>query len=146
MKHEPIFNWDPDTKTASCLLTDYKNHFYSGVAQCHPDDEDMMSEKTGYEIAFTRAKIHALQGYKNELRLKLSSLNQLYYSMKHSTHFNEKSYENKMLQRQIKLINFDITTTQEMIANEQQKLKEYINNKDEFYTKVRNRRKAGNSN
>lgn len=101
----------------------------------------MMSEKTGCEIAFRRAKIHALQGYKEILKNKLSSLNQLYYSMKHSTHFNEKSYENKMLQRQIRLITFDLDTTKEIIATEQQNLKEYIDKKDEFYKHTRERRK-----
>lgn len=101
----------------------------------------MKSEKTGCEIAFRRAKIHAMQDYKNELKIKLSALNQLYYSMKHSTHFNEKSYENKMLQRQIRLINLDLDTAKEIIANEQKSLKEYIDAKDSFYKNTRARRK-----
>lgn len=101
----------------------------------------MKSEKTGCEIAFRRAKIHAMQDYKNELKIKLSALNQLYYSMKHSTHFDEKSYENKMLQRQIRLINLDLDTAKEIITTEQKNLKEYINNKDNFYKNTRARRK-----
>lgn len=101
----------------------------------------MKSEKTGCEIAFRRAKIHAMQDYKNELKIKLSALNQLYYSMKHSTHFDEKSYENKMLQRQIRLINLDLDTAKEIITTEQKNLKEYIDNKDNFYKNTRVRRK-----
>lgn len=101
----------------------------------------MKSEKTGCEIAFRRAKIHAMQDYKNELKIKLSALNQLYYSMKHSTHFDEKSYENKMLQRQIRLINLDLDTAKEIITTEQKNLKEYIDNKDNFYKNTRARRK-----
>lgn len=98
MKHEPIFEWDEESGLASCILTDGQ-HYYTGIAQCHYDDIDMKSEKTGCEIAFRRAKIHAMQDYRDSLKTKLSALNQLYYSMKHSTHFDEKSYENKMLQR-----------------------------------------------
>lgn len=101
----------------------------------------MKSEKTGCEIAFRRAKIYAMQDYRDELKIKLSALNQLYYSMKHSTHFNEKSYENKMLQRQIHLIKFDLDTAKEIIASEQKNLKEYIDAKDNFYKNTRTRRK-----
>lgn len=101
----------------------------------------MKSEKTGCEIAFRRAKIHAIQDYRDELKTKLAALNQLYYSMKHSTHFNEKSYENKMLQRQIRTIKFDLETTKEIIATEYKNLKEYIDNKDTFYKKTRAKRK-----
>mgnify|MGYP003319285134 CR=1 FL=1 len=41
-----------------------------------------------------------------------------------------KSYENKMLQRQIRSINFDLTTTKEIIASEEQNLREYLKNKE----------------
>ena len=41
MKHEPIFNWNDETGSASCLLTD-GNRYYTGFAQCHSDDMDMM--------------------------------------------------------------------------------------------------------
>lgn len=101
----------------------------------------MKSEKTGCEIAFRRAKIHAMQDYRDSLKIKLSALNQLYYSMKHSTHFNEKSYENKMLQKQIRLIKFDLDTAKEIIVSEQKNLKEYIDAKDNFYKNTRARRK-----
>ena len=61
-------------------------------------DQDMMSEKTGCEIANRRAEIMVLKGYvKNELKPRLRALKQLYYSMNRSKYFNEKSYENKML-------------------------------------------------
>ena len=63
-----------------------------------------------------------------------------------SYRFNEKSYENKMLQRQIRQINFDLATAKEMIATEQQNLRTYIKEKDEFYNKTRMRRKKANSN
>jgi hypothetical protein len=139
MKNEPIFNWDEETGAASCILSDGEK-IYTGFAQCHPDDEDMKGQKTGCEIAFRRARINALRGYRDELKIKLSALNQLYYSMNISSRFNEKSYENKMLQRQIRMINFDLATTKEMIATEQENLSTYIKEKDEFYNKTRKRR------
>ena len=149
MKHEPIFNWDEDAGVASCILSDGEKVF-TRFAQCHPDDKDMSSEKTGCEIAFRRARINALRGYRDELKIKLKALNQLFYSMNKSYRFNEKSYENKMLQRQIRMIDFDLTTTKEMIATEEQSLRQYLSDKDKFYTKTRIRRierakKADNS-
>lgn len=139
MKHEPIFNWDENAGVASCILSDGEKVF-TGFAQCHPDDRDMSSEKTGCEIAFRRARISALRGYRDELKTKLKALNQLFYSMNRSYRFNEKSYENVMLQRQIRMINFDLATTKEMIATEEQSLRQYLSDKDEFYTKTRIRR------
>lgn len=140
MKHEPIFSWDEEQGLASCILTDGKQ-VYTGIAQCHPEDVDMMSEKTGCEIAFKRAKIEALRALRDELKISLSTLKQLYHSMNISHRFNEKSYENKMLQRQIRSINFDLTTTKEIIVSEEQNLREYLKNKDEFYVKIRKMRK-----
>lgn len=140
MKHEPIFSWDEEQGLASCILTDGKQ-VYTGIAQCHPEDVDMMSEKTGCEIAFKRAKIEALRALRDELKIRLSTLKQLYHSMNISHRFNEKSYENKMLQRQIRNINFDLTTTKEIIASEEQNLRKYLKNKDEFYVKIRRMRK-----
>ena len=139
MKNKPIFNWDEETGISSCILSDGKK-VYTGFAQCHPDDEDMKGQKTGCEIAFRRARINALRGYRDELKIRLSTLNQLYHSMNISYRFNEKSYENKMLQRQIRQINFDLATAKEMIATEQENLRTYIKEKDEFYNKTRARR------
>ena len=144
MKNEPIFNWDEEAGIASCILSDGEK-VYTGFAQCHPDDEDMKGQKTGCEIAFRRARINALRGYRDELKIRLSTLNQLYHSMNISYRFNEKSYENKMLQRQIRQINFDLTTAKEMIATEQENLRTYIKEKDEFYTKTRMRRNKANN-
>ena len=144
MKHEPIFNWDEETGVASCILSDGEK-VYTGFAHCHPDDEDMKGQKTGCEIAFRRAKINALRGYRDELKIQLKALNQLFYSMNKSKKFNSKSYENRMLQRQIRMINFDLTTTKEMIAGEELSLRAYIKSKDVFYTQTRKRRQKANN-
>ena len=145
MKNEPIFHWDEETGVSSCILSDGER-IYTGFAHCHPDDEDMKGEKTGCEIALRRAKIAALRGYRDELKIRLSALNQCYHSMNMSHKFNEKSYENKMLQRQIRQIKFDLDTTKEMIAGEELSLRAYIKSKDVFYTQTRKRRQKANIN
>lgn len=141
IKYEPIFTWDEETKTASCLLEEGGKTFI-GMAHCHPEDEDFASEKTGCEIAFMRAKIKVLKNIRDELKISLKTLKDLYHSMNMSHRFNEKSYENKMLQRKTREINFDLDTTKEIIATEEQKLREYIEKKENFYKKTRLRRWA----
>ena len=137
MKQEPIFNWDPEEGVASCIIK-YKNQTFCGVAMCHEEDKDMMSEKTGMEIAYRRATIDYLKYVRDmELKPALKALKQLYYTMKHSTHFNPKSYENSKLQRHIRMYEFDLETINELIADERKNLKDYINKKDEFYKKTR---------
>ena len=137
MKQEPIFNWDPEEGVASCIIK-YKNQTFCGVAMCHEEDKDMMSEKTGMEIAYRRATIDYLKYVRDmELKPALKALKQLYYTMKHSTHFNPKSYENSKLQRHIRMYEFDLETINEFIVNERKNLKDYIDKKDEFYKKTR---------
>lgn len=137
MKQEPIFNWDPEEGVASCIIK-YKNQTFCGVAMCHEEDKDMMSEKTGMEIAYRRATIDYLKYVRDmELKPALKALKQLYYTMKHSTHFNPKSYENSKLQRHIRMYEFDLETINELIINERKNLKDYIDKKDEFYKKTR---------
>ena len=60
MKHEPKFFFNPENGSSLCVLTT-KNSTYVGTAQCRDADRDMMSEKTGCEIAYHRAVIHALE-------------------------------------------------------------------------------------
>jgi hypothetical protein len=57
--------------------------------------------------------------------------------MKQSTRFNAKSYENMMLQRRIRAINFDLDTIKEMLATERENLRELLQEKDKFYCQIR---------
>ena len=101
----------------------------------------MKSEKTGCEIANRRAEIMVLKGYvKNELKPRLRALKQLYYSMNRSKYFNEKSYENKMLQSQIRVIKNELDTTNQIIAELEYDLSRYLDEKDKFYKKIRHLR------
>ena len=89
--------WDNETKEATCTLYLNNGLSFVGKAKCHPDDEDMVTEKVGCEIALRRATILLLKSRKIELQGGYNALHQLYYSMKHSKKFNPKSYENIML-------------------------------------------------
>lgn len=142
-KLEPKFTWDEEVGYATCTLTDTTSgKTYVGTAACHPDDSDMMSEKTGCELALRRAKINALRSHRDELKCELRALNGLYYNMKHSTRFNPKSYENVMLQRHIRMTENDLAVIKDVIATELQTLHTIIDEKEKFYTRVRLRRMA----
>lgn len=140
-KNLPKYAYDKLLRIATCTLTDGRNKFV-GKALCHEDDTDMESEKTGYEIAHMRAKIEYFKHIKNnEIKPALSAVKQVYYTMKHSKKFNPKSYENKMLQRKIRSLEFDLDVVNNMITTEKEKLHSYIAEKEKFYQKIRSYRK-----
>lgn len=137
---QPKFEWYEEDRQAICTLyTEYGE--FKGIASCHPDDMDMMSEKVGCEIACSRALIESLI-YERDCVIKPSirALHQLLYSMKHSKKFNSKSYENKMLWSQLQNWKLDLDTINKMINMERQKLNHYIKTKEEFYQKIRQSR------
>ena len=136
------FDWDEGTHTAKCMIQPEKNGpIFVGEAICHDDDLDMVSPRTGQEIAFRRAKIKQLQHMKNyEIKPQLASLKHLYGCMIHSSKFDPESYENTMLQRHIRLLEFDLTTANEMIRYERKNLKAYIDDKDRMYKHIRMKR------
>lgn len=127
------FYWDEGIGFAKCtLITQYGQ--FTGIAQCHPDDEDMMSEKVGCEIAYSRATINSLTHARdNVIKPSLKALKQLYYSMNRSKKYNKKSYESKMLWSQIRIWQTDLNTVNTMLAAEKQDLKIYIETKEKLY-------------
>jgi hypothetical protein len=62
--------------------------------------------------------------------------------MNRSKHFNPKSYENIMLQRQIKLKKSDLATIKEMLTTAQENLRWYVDEKEKLYKKLRFNRKV----
>ena len=122
---KPEYTWDPGLGFASCTLY-YKNLEFYGSAHCHRDDEE------------ARATIEYLTHIRdNEVRPQLKSLYQLYYSMKHSSKFNPKSYESIMLYRQIHHLEKDLDAVSKEIVNIKQMLKEYIEQKEKDHQKIR---------
>jgi hypothetical protein len=144
MSKYPIYQYDVETHESICVLK-YKDFTFTGKANCHPDDADMESSRTGITIAQMRATIKYLQHLKNnELKPKLDALNQLYYSINKSKKHDPNSYEAKMLHRQIELYKADLAEIRTTLARVKEELRFYIKDKEELYTKWRNNRKDKN--
>lgn len=50
----------PDAGEVSVIIN-YNGRLYQGVALLHPEDKDFFSEKVGYNIAISRARIEAME-------------------------------------------------------------------------------------
>ena len=143
MKYE--YDWSPEFGVATCTIQDH-DLIFTGSARCHPDDEDMKNHLSGQTIAEARASIKYLKHIRdNELRPQLKILKQLYYSMNRSKHFDRKSYEAKMLFRQINRITKDIENINHDINTLKIMINTYIDQKDEEYKKIRAHRAAKNN-
>lgn len=133
----PKINYDPETGITSYTIY-YKDKEFTGIAQCHPDDQDMKSELTGTAIAELRAlKLYLRDERDNNLKPQLKSAKQLYYAMNRSKKFNRKSYENIMLQRHIYNLEMDLEAVNEELAVLNQHLTQYIAEKEKVYQHLR---------
>lgn len=141
MKYEPLFCFSKEDGTALCVLST-KRKSYVGTATCSPTDQDMMSEKTGCEIAYRRALITALRSRRDELKIQIKALQTYYYTMNNSKYFEEDSYPIRRLKSHIDMLNDELAETKKLLKEEQNYLKKYMENKTEFYTKIRKNRQA----
>lgn len=106
----------------------YKNKEFIGTAKCSPEDEDYYSPIIGEMIAQSRALIKYLCYVRdNEIKPGYQALKQLYYSMSHSKQFNPKSYEAKMLFRQLRIKEEELEGIKIQIKREQSRIKTLIN-------------------
>ena len=138
------YDWDEATGIATCTIFGSINGLekkYVGVAHTHPEDEDMKSELVGAQIAEWRAQIELIKDYiASELKPGLAALKQLYYSMNRSKHYNMKSYESKMLYRQIRQKEEDIENAKLIIFEIRRYIAEYIARKETNYQLIRKKR------
>lgn len=125
----------------SVFIIYYKNQIFKGEAFCHSEDSDMESERVGLTIAEARANIAVMRFIRDfEIKPQLKILQHLYSNMQNSKYYNSKSYESKMLRKQIGVIRKELTAINNDIADEQQFIKDYINGKDTLYKKLRGSR------
>lgn len=141
MKHEPKFYFNPDEGSSLCIIQT-KTKTYVGTAQCTKEDRDMMSEKTGCEIAYHRAIIHSLEDRVSDLKGELAGLKKYHYTINQSKYYQPDSYYAVMLNNQIQQRKDDIDFTKNLIKQEKEYLKNYMEDKAEFYSKVRRNRQA----
>ncbi len=135
---EPIFKYKDGH--ATCIAEDSMGRKFIGEAWCADEDKDFESKITGLTIAETRAQIAAAKTYRDDIKVKLSALKQLLYSMNQSGNFDPHSYEAKMLYRQIKLHKLDLEIAKHQLAVLKLDLFEYINEKDAYHKKIREMR------
>ena len=132
--------WDEKTGK-SIFIINYKDKQFIGSAQCCEEDIEYKSEIFGEALAQNRATRQYFAFIRDyEIIPELKSLNQLYYSMKHSTQFNPQSYEAKMLFRQIKqrkedlkILKFsiqDLRNQEQMLKKSLERTKKYRNKKE----------------
>lgn len=138
------FYFNSEDGSTLCVINT-KHKTYVGTAQCSPQDMDMLSEKTGGEIAFHRAKIHMITDQKDILTHELDGLLKYYYSIRQSKKFNKKDYAVRMLIRQIKIKQNDIDDLNELLTYEKETLKQYMEQKAIFYNRIRESRKGKNN-
>ncbi len=141
MKREPKFYFNPEDGSSMCVI-ETKNKTFVGTAQCLDSDRDMMSEKTGCEIAYHRAIIHTLENHVSDLKNELMGLHKYYYSVNQSKYFDENCYMANMLKSQIQQREEEIQVTKELIQKEKDYLKKFMEDKAAFYKKIRSNRKA----
>lgn len=135
------YEYDKENGVSTCVITNKQGKIFVGMAQCHPDDVDMKSEYTGSAIAEMRAERAALRDMRdNEIIPELRALRELYGSMKHSTKFNPKSYENIMLQRMIRQKEAELADVRLLVSQQNQNIKEFIYEKEKCYQGIRRNR------
>ena len=139
------YDWNEETGQAVCTIID-KDKVYQGFAWCREEDQDMKSSKTGLTIAEYRARIAQSKGIRdNEIKPGLAALKQAKFAMNQSKkYFNANSYEYRMLEQQIQNYEKDLVFINNMISLHKARLNEYMQNKAQFYNKIRkNRAKEG---
>ena len=126
-----------DENNSYCELT-YNNLTFTGAATCHPEDEDMKSERTGYFIAEMRANIQKLCWIRDyEILPAWKHYKHFYDCVSHSSKFNKESYEAKCIYKEWKKLDYRLKEVREDIKNERQYLKDYIKAKEEMYQRIR---------
>ena len=141
-----IENWAPEHGVARCVLN-YKSRRGTifqgiGIAECHPDDTEFMSALTGGLIAEYRAEIDLLKKINNyEIKPSIAALKHVYCTMRHSSRYNEKSYEAVRIKKELAHLLDELEENDNSIAELRENLNKYIKHKEEFYQKIRNGQK-----
>ena len=144
MSKKPQFTWDEESGICSCaiILDDILHGF--GIAQCAPEDNDVISERVGMHIAELRAQINLLQNFKNyELRPGLKVLKHLRSTMINSKQHDSESYERKRLNIEIRNTEKDIADINNAINQVKQNLYDYINLQERITQRIRSGDNSG---
>lgn len=109
-----------------------------GIAECHPEDMPFKSPLTGGTIAQYRAEIDLISCINRyEIKPGIAALKHLYCTMRHSKHFNEKSYEAIRLKKELAHLMDELEENKLFIKQLRKELNNYIDNKNQLYNKLR---------
>ena len=130
------FTWDETSGYATCALyVDGKK--YCGDAHCCPDDLDMISKRTGYEIAYRRAEIQYIKYLKRRAYIAYKAIEHLYSTIRLSSKLNYESIEYKAITRELRNALCEYNSFKELLAERRNSLNTYISEKDKFYKQFR---------
>lgn len=144
-----INHWDEEHGVTRCILN------YTtpagillqgiGIAECHPEDAEFMSELTGSMIAEYRAEIDLIKKINNyEIKPAIVALKHVYCTMRHSKKYNEKSYEAIRLKKELAHLMDELEENKLVIKDIRHNLNQYIDKKDKLYRDIKNRAKINN--
>lgn len=136
-------SWDAETGIATCTLT-YQGAKFTGKAQCHDQDRDFCSEKTGLSIAEKRAMLKLSKKLKNDARLRYETLERLYKILSNNGKIEPNSYEMNVVYQEMMNFKTAYILYKEGIKSLYQELKEFISNKATIYSILRKNRAKAN--
>ncbi|MEG0153577.1 MAG: hypothetical protein RR744_10485 [Cellulosilyticaceae bacterium] len=129
-----------EDKGVAVVNYNYKGHVFTGASTCHEDDKDMQSKTVGYKYAELRAYIKFLSFKKQELSIVASTLEGTMKNMMTSKDFNPKSKYAAKLQNSICHTRCELHKCREEIKSVKEYLKKNIQDREEFYIKIRKSR------
>lgn len=136
-KYKTLYTYDHGD---SLFIIYYNGQSFVGQAHCHDDDNDMESERTGLTIAEARAHIKMMKFIKKyEIEPKVDVLRHLVNNIQSSKHHDPHAYESCMLRSQYAHWVEKLAEIKTDIEEEEKYLKEYIDQKDKLYQRLRAR-------
>ncbi|MCF0125095.1 MAG: hypothetical protein HUJ68_04950 [Clostridia bacterium] len=119
----------------------YKNQEFVGKAFCSKEDKDFCSELLGIKIAELRAYVKYLKVKKEDLKNRLSTLEGVVNNMKTSKDFDITSNYGKKLQFSICDCKRELQEVKRLIKEIPKSLDMELEQREDFYNKIRNKRK-----
>lgn len=136
-----MIKFETNDKQTTCYIT-YNGITVSGTAKCHPDDEDMLSERTGCNIAEQRATIELLKLIRKiEIDPVVKELKHLKFCIENNPNYKCNSYEHRIVCKQLYRALMKLEMNKEDIRNKKAALKEYIEVKERLYQRIRKGKK-----
>lgn len=137
---EPKFSFYDNV--SRCELLDPDTHeIVVGEAYCMPEDADMMSEKTGADIALYKATAKLFRNKRKRLKKEKKVLEDLLKVYVRRPGYDETDPYVRILKKKIYSYRSDIALISNCETACHEDLRKYISEKDKFYQQIRNHRK-----